>query len=182
MLNFALFAFITSITPGPNNSMLMASGVRFGVKRTLPHLFGINLGFGFMFLAVGSVLPLLPAGTMEVLEWVAMALLLYIAFKIATAPTSFTQEETEADKPWGFFRAAAFQWINPKALMMAFAGATSYGLDTLTGAIIFASTNVVCGTWIFAGAWLRHFLIDNPLRTRILYIALAAIMVLSIVL
>lgn len=179
MLNFALFAFVTSITPGPNNSLLMASGVRFGIKRTLPHLFGINLGFGFMFLGVGSILPLLPAGTMEVLEWVAMALLLYIAFKIATAPTSFDEKEAE-DKPWGFFRAAAFQWINPKALMMAFAGATSYGLDTVTGAVIFTATNVVCATWIFAGAWLRHFLIDNPLRTRIVYISLALIMVLTI--
>lgn len=181
MLNFALFALISSITPGPNNSMLMASGVRFGIKRTLPHLFGINLGFGFMFLAVGSILPLLPNGTMAILEWVAMALLLYIAFKIATAPTSFNEEKTD-DKPWGFFRAAAFQWINPKALMMAFAGASSYGLDAVTGAIVFTSANVVCATWIFAGAWLRHFLIDNPLRTRILYIMLAMIMVLSLAL
>lgn len=179
MLNFALFALVTSITPGPNNSLLMASGVRFGIKRTLPHLFGINLGFGFMFLAVGSILPLLPAGTMEILQWVAMALLLYIAFKIATAPTSFNETKAD-DKPWGFFRAAAFQWINPKALMMAFAGATSYGLDTVTGAIVFTCANVVCATWIFAGAWMRHFLIDNPLRTRILYIALAVIMVLTI--
>ncbi len=181
MLNFALFAFVTSITPGPNNSMLMASGLRFGIRRTLPHLLGINLGFGFMFLMVGSILPLLPAGTMEVLEWVAMALLLYIAFKIATASTDFNDVNAE-EKPWGFFRAAAFQWINPKALMMAFAGATSYGLDNVTGAIIFTATNVVCGTWIFAGAWMRGFLIDNPLRTRILYISLALIMVASIVL
>ncbi|SCA57805.1 putative threonine efflux protein [Candidatus Terasakiella magnetica] len=176
MFSFALFAFVTSITPGPNNSLLMASGVRFGIKRTLPHLFGINLGFGFMFLLVGSILPLLPDGTMEVLQWVAMALLFYIAFKIATASTDFSDPEAD-EKPWGFFRAAAFQWINPKALMMAFAGATSYGLDTLSGAIIFTLTNTVCGTWIFAGAWMRQFLIDNPARTRILYIILALTMV-----
>lgn len=181
MLSFALFAFITSITPGPNNALLMASGVRFGVKQTLPHLFGINLGFGLMFLIVGSVLPLLPEGSLEYLNWVAIALLLYIAIKIATASTSF-QEQSVDDKPWGFFRAAAFQWINPKALMMAFAGATSYGLDNVTGAIIFTATNTVCATWIFAGAWMRHFLIDNPVRTRILYICLAVLMVLSIIL
>ncbi|WP_135075927.1 LysE family transporter [Terasakiella sp. SH-1] len=179
MLNFALFAFVTSITPGPNNSLLMASGVRFGIKRTLPHLFGINLGFGFMFLLVGSILPLLPEGSMEVLEWVAMALLFYIAFKIATASTEFADPSAD-EKPWGFFRAAAFQWINPKALMMAFAGATSYGLDTVTGAVIFTLTNTVCASWIFAGAWMRRFLIDNPLRTRILYIILSLIMVATI--
>jgi len=181
MLSFALFAFITSITPGPNNALLMASGVRFGVKQTLPHLFGINLGFGLMFLIVGSVLPLLPEGSLEYLNWVAIALLLYIAVKIATASTSF-EEQSITEKPWGFFRAAAFQWINPKALMMAFAGATSYGLDNVTGAIIFTATNTVCGTWIFAGAWMRHFLIDNPVRTRILYICLSLLMVLSIIL
>lgn len=181
MLNFALFAFITSITPGPNNALLMASGVRFGVRRTLPHLLGINLGFGLMFLCVGSILPLLPESALEYLNWIAIALLLYIAIKIATASTSF-EEQASDSKPWGFLRAAAFQWINPKALMMAFAGATSYGLDNVTGAIIFTLTNTVCGTWIFAGAWMRHFLINNPLRTRILYICLALLMVLSIVL
>ncbi len=180
MLNFALFAFVTSITPGPNNSMLMASGVRFGIRRTLPHLLGINIGFGFMFLLVGSILPFLPEGSMEILKWVAIALLLYIAFKIATASTSFHDSEAD-DEPWGFFRAAAFQWINPKALMMAFAGATSYGLDTTTGAIVFTLTNTVCATWIFAGAWMRQFLIDNPTRTRILYILLALIMVATII-
>lgn len=181
MLNFALFAIISSITPGPNNSLLMASGVRFGFKRTLPHLLGINLGFGFMFLCVGAILPLLPNGSMEVLEWVAMALLLYIAFKIATASTEFQDKEAES-KPWGFFQAAAFQWINPKALMMAFAGATSYGLDNVTGAVIFTLCNMICASWIFAGHWMRRFLIDNPGRTRILYIGLASIMVASITL
>ncbi|GGF56012.1 lysine transporter LysE [Terasakiella brassicae] len=181
MLNFALFALITSITPGPNNSMLMASGLRFGIRRTLPHLLGINLGFGFMFLCVGSILPLLPKGTIEVLEYVAMALLIYIAIKIATASTNFHDEKAD-DRPWGFFQAAAFQWINPKGLMMAFAGATSFGLDNVTGAAIFTIANMVCGTWIFAGSYMRGFLIDNPLRTRILYVSLALIMVLSIVL
>jgi len=181
MLNFALFALITSITPGPNNSMLMASGVRFGVRRTLPHLLGINLGFGLMFLCVGSVLPLLPAGSIEVLEYVALALLMFIAFKIATASTDF-HDETADDEPWGFFRAAAFQWINPKGLMMAFAGATSFGLDNVTAAAVFTVSNMVCGTWIFAGSWMRRFLVDSPGRTRVLYVALALIMVLSIVL
>lgn len=180
MLNFILFAFVTSITPGPNNSMLMASGVRFGVRRTLPHLFGINIGFGVMFLCIASILPLLPEGSMKVLEYVATALLLYIAFKIATASTNLAEAKAD-QQPWGFFRAAAFQWINPKALMMAFAGSTSYGLDNVTGAFVFAATNMVCGTWIFAGAWMRQFLIDSPQRTRLVYIALAGVMVATLI-
>lgn len=180
MLSFFMFAFITSITPGPNNSMLMASGIRFGVKRSLPHLFGINIGFGAMYLAVGSVLPLIPLKLVVVLEYLAMGLLAYIAIKIATASTKIKNGNTE-DQPWGFLKAAAFQWINPKALMMAFAGATSYGLDTVTAAAIFTATNVVCGAWIFAGSWMRQFLVASPIRTRVIYVVLAATMIVTMV-
>jgi threonine/homoserine/homoserine lactone efflux protein len=176
MLSFILFAFITSITPGPNNSMLMSSGIRFGVKRSLPHLFGINIGFGVMYLGVGSILPIIPIKFIVILEYIAMALLVYIAFKIATASTEINDSNTE-DKPWGFLKAAAFQWINPKALMMAFAGTTSYGLDTVTAAAIFTATNVVCGAWIFAGSWMRQFLLASPNRTRAIYIVLAITMI-----
>lgn len=181
MLNFMIFAFVTSITPGPNNSMMMASGLRFGVKRTIPHLLGINIGFGFMFLLIGSILPFMPDGTMDILQIISMVLLAYIAIKIATASTNFAEIEADS-KPWSFWRAAAFQWINPKAMMMAFAGATSYGLDNVTGAALFTVINAVSGVWIIAGASLRHFLVGNPLMTRLLYIALAAIMVATMVL
>ncbi|NVK00586.1 MAG: LysE family transporter [Oceanospirillaceae bacterium] len=180
MVSFIVFAFITSITPGPNNSMLMASGIRFGVKRSLPHLFGINVGFGVMFLFVGSILPVIPMQLFNVLEYLAIGLLIYIALRIATASTDISEVDT-GDKPWSFMRAASFQWINPKALMMAFAGATSYGLDTTMAAAIFALTNVVCGVWIFAGASLRKFLVGHPFRTRCLYIASAGLMLASIV-
>lgn len=181
MLSFILFAFITSITPGPNNSMLMSSGIRFGVKRSLPHLFGINIGFGVMYLGVGSILPIIPIKFIVILEYIAMALLAYIAFKIATASTEINDGNTE-DQPWGFIKAAAFQWINPKALMMAFAGTTSYGLDTVTAAAIFTATNVVCGAWIFAGSWMRQFLLASPNRTRAIYIVLAITMIGTMVL
>lgn len=180
MLIFFIFAFVTSITPGPNNSMLMASGIRFGIKRSLPHLLGINIGFGLMFLAVGSLLPFVPAELLVILEHIATGLLIYIAFKIATASTDIANSEAE-DKPWGFFKAAAFQWVNPKALMMAFAGSTSYGLDTETAAIIFTATNSVCGVWIFAGVWVRQFIIGNPIRARIIYLLLAGVMVITMI-
>lgn len=179
MLSFLAFALVSSLTPGPNNSMLMASGLRFGIKRTLPHLLGINIGFGLMFLTVGSLLPLVPKDVFAVLEWVSIALLLYIAYKIAMAPTDFSPCGEEG-KPWGFFKAVAFQWVNPKALMMAFAGATAFGLDSVTGALIFTVANMVCGIWIFAGVWLKKILIGKPVRTRFVYVTLSGIMVLSI--
>ena len=110
-----------------------------------------------------------------------MALLAYIAFKIATASTEINDGNTE-DQPWGFIKAAAFQWINPKALMMAFAGTTSYSLDTVTAAAIFTATNVVCGAWIFAGSWMRQFLLASLNRTRAIYIVLAITMIVTMVL
>ena len=180
MISFFIFAFITSITPGPNNSMLMASGIRFGVKRSLPHLLGINIGFGVMYLGVGSIIPLISEEFLVFLEYFAMALLCYIAFKIATAPTQIL-DGNAGGQPWGFFRAAIFQWVNPKALMMAFAGATSYGLDTVTAAVIFTCTNVICGVWIFAGAWVRQFLSSNPIRTRMIYVVLAFTMIITMI-
>lgn len=61
--------------------------------------------------------------------------------------------------------------------MMAFAGTTSYGLDTVTAAAIFTATNVVCGAWIFAGSWMRQFLLASPNRTRTIYIVLALTMI-----
>ena len=180
MISFFLFAFITSITPGPNNSMLMASGIRFGVKRSLPHLLGINIGFGVMYLGVGSIIPLFSAECLVLLEYFAMVLLCYIAINIATASTQIL-DGNAGGQPWGFFRAAIFQWVNPKALMMAFAGTTSYGLDTVTAAVIFTATNAVCGVWIFAGSWMRQYLSASPIRTRIIYVTLAFTMIITMI-
>ena len=131
-------------------------------------------------MGVGSIIPLISEEFLVFLEYFAMALLCYIAFKIATAPTQIL-DGNAGGQPWGFFRAAIFQWVNPKALMMAFAGATSYGLDTVTAAVIFTCTNVICGVWIFAGAWMRQFLSSNPIRTRMIYVVLAFTMIITMI-
>jgi hypothetical protein len=121
-----LFALVTSITPGPNNTMLLASGVNFGFRRTLPHVFGISLGVVVLMLAVGFGLgeafqrfPVL----YTVLEIASVAYLLYLAWKIGTSGE--VKLRSGERRPMKLIEAAAFQWVNPKAWMMVLTAATT---------------------------------------------------------
>lgn len=116
----ALFAFTASATPGPNVLMLAASGVNFGFKRTIPHMMGIVIGFPVMIILVGLGLgemfervPLLH----QILKVIGVAYLLWLAWKIANA-ASVSGDKTTA-RPFTFLQAAGFQWVNPKAWIMA---------------------------------------------------------------
>jgi len=114
------FAFVSSITPGPNNLMLMASGANFGFRRSIPHMFGIGLGFVFMVLLVGAglvqIFDAYPVSHMA-LKVVSVFYLLYLAAKIATAAP--VRQGQCGGTPMTFLQAAAFQWVNPKAWAMA---------------------------------------------------------------
>ena len=128
LLGFALFALVTSITPGPNNTMLLASGVNFGFNRTIPHMLGITCGFFILVLAVGfglgAVFQTYPV-LYNVLRFVGAAYLLYLAWKIAhSGPVSDTGEGQ--GKPISYLGAAAFQWVNPKAWIMAIGAISTY--------------------------------------------------------
>ena len=133
--SLALFAFVSSITPGPNNLMLMASGANYGIQRTIPHLLGVSLGFVFMALLLGTGLINLfeqfPV-TYDILKVFAVIYLLYLAWKIANASTGPTLEAT--GKPFTFLQAALFQWVNPKVWAMA--------LTTIS--VYTRSVNAVC--------------------------------------
>ncbi|RMU51303.1 Amino acid transporter LysE [Pseudomonas savastanoi pv. glycinea] len=117
LLAFTLFAFVTSITPGPNNMMLLASGVNFGFSRTLPHMLGISIGFFVLVLTVGfglgSVFKAWPL-LYTILRYVGAAYLLYLAWKIATSGPASDNVDSQG-KPLSFMSAALFQWVNPKA-------------------------------------------------------------------
>src|SRR5262245_30490319 len=123
----ALFAFATSITPGPNNTMVLASGANFGLRATVPHLIGIDLGFALMVVAVGLglaslfvALPFLHA----VLKYAGAAYLLYLAWRIASAGAPKVGET--AGRPMTFLQAALFQWLNPKGWMSAIGAVATY--------------------------------------------------------
>ena len=118
----ALFALATSITPGPNNTMLLASGVNFGFRRTVPHLLGVSGGLGLILLPASAGLQTLVAlhpAVHEVLRWLGSAYLLWLAWGLAHTQASSIQTSGAAARPMGFWAAAAFQWVNPKVWVMA---------------------------------------------------------------
>ncbi len=189
-LAFALFAFVSSITPGPNNTMLLASGVNFGFARSLPHMAGVTLGFCLMILlmglGLGSVFARFPV-LYTVLRYVGGAYLLYLAWKIfRSQPASSTDSNAAAAKPMGFTAAAAFQWVNPKAWVMALGSITTYlpaqhtpwqllGLVGLMGLINMPTTS----TWALFGSSMRRYLQD-PHFLRIFNTAAALALVASL--
>src|SRR5262245_35169175 len=116
-----VFVVVTLFTPGPNNAMLMASGLNFGFRRGLPHLWGVALGFAVMVLAVGLGLGALFAAypaAYTVLKYVGAAYLLYLAWQIASA-SPHEEGGDPRGRPITFLEAAAFQWLNPKGWVMA---------------------------------------------------------------
>ncbi|MEO0917926.1 MAG: LysE family translocator, partial [Pseudomonadota bacterium] len=142
------FAFVSSITPGPNNLMLMASGANFGFGRTIPHMLGISVGHSFMIIMVGlGLIQLFDAFPVlhRIMSALSITYLLYLAWKIANAaPPS---EGEARGTPLTFFQAAAFQWVNPKAWFMALTAITVYAPDQTILAIaavalVFAMTNL----------------------------------------
>ena len=114
------FAFVTSVTPGPNNMMLLASGVNFGFRRTVPHMLGISIGHSLMVFLVGlglaGVFKAWPPA-LVMLKVASVAYMLWLAWKIAHAGAP--GEGTARARPFSFLQAAAFQWVNPKAWAMA---------------------------------------------------------------
>lgn len=126
-LPLALFAFVSSVTPGPNNVMLTASGATFGYRKSLPHMLGISLGAAVMLLLVGlglgAVFERIPM-LYTVLKYVGAVYLLYLAWRIANAGRM--QGGSGRARPFTFFQAAAFQWVNPKAWIMAIGIVATY--------------------------------------------------------
>lgn len=181
------FAFVTSVTPGPNNMMLLASGVNFGVRRTLPHMLGISLGHALMVFLVGlgmsGVFVAFPAA-MTGLKIVSVGYMLWLAWKIAHA--SAPKPGQAGGVPFSFLQAAAFQWVNPKAWAMALGAVANYtggGGMAAVGvvALVFASVNLPSvALWAAAGEALRGWLAD-PVRLRLFNWTMAALLVASLV-
>ncbi|MCO7514263.1 LysE family translocator [Pseudomonas guariconensis] len=185
---FVLFAFVSSITPGPNNTMLLASGVNFGVRRSIPHALGISIGFMVMVLAVGFGLGELFKAwppLYSILRYVGATYLLYLAWKIATAGP-IGGEAAGTGKPLGFWGAAAFQWVNPKAWVMAVGAITTYTpaqgyvLNVIVIAGLFALVNLPSvGVWVMFGSALRNFL-QNPRWLMLFNVLMALLLVISL--
>ncbi|GGK18911.1 LysE family translocator [Salinarimonas ramus] len=188
LVAIVLFAISTSFSPGPNNLLLVTSGANFGLKRTWRHILGINVGFPAMVVIVGVFLgavfqryPWLH----DTLAIVGSAYLLYLTWKLLMASGSV--ERGAMGKPIGVVEAALFQWVNPKAWVMATGAIAAYtttsGFGVELGVI--AAVFLVVGflsstTWAAFGELIARFL-DTPGRIRAFNIALGLMLLASIV-
>jgi len=187
-LALAAFALVSSITPGPNNLMLMASGANFGLRRTVPHMLGVGIGFALMIFLVGvglvGLFALWPP-SMTVLKIGGIAYMLWLARKIASsAPPSPAVKSSS--RPMTFAQAALFQWVNPKAWTMALTAVTVYAprhdLQAVgLVALVFGAVNLPSvSSWAGLGTVLRRWL-ASPLRLRLFNWTMAALLVASLV-
>ena len=179
------FAFVTSITPGPNNLMLMASGANFGFRRSLAHMFGISLGHGLMVFLVGlglaGIFQAFPPAKL-VLKAGSVAYMLWLAWKIAHAAVPGSGKVQ--GQPLTFVQAAAFQWVNPKAWAMALGAISAYGAGGIGSVLIvcvtFACVNLPSiSVWVLAGEQVRHWLTD-PRRLAIFNWTMAGLLIASL--
>jgi len=187
-LALAIFAMGTSITPGPNNLMLMASGANFGFRRTIPHMLGISIGHGFMIVVIGlGLIRLFEAFPMlhTAMQVLSVAYLLFLAWKIANAAPP--AEGEAAGHPFTFFQAAGFQWVNPKGWFMALTAISVYAPSESLIAIAFVALTFSCVNlpsivvWVCLGQSIRRFL-TNHKRLRAFNWTMAVLLVASLVL
>ncbi len=183
------FAIAMYVTPGPNNAMLAASAASYGLRATVPHMFGIACGFALMMVLVtagiGSTLLAWPP-LLTLMRWGGSVWLLWLAWKIATSPASHAQGEQ--GRVMGFGGAAAFQWVNPKGWLIALAASgmftrpeQSLTVQTLWIGIVFLVVALPCMIpWMVLGAGAGR-LLRSPSRLRAFNVAMALLLVVSVV-
>src|SRR5262245_445963 len=169
---FAAYSFVMSITPGPNNVMLTASGANFGFRRTVPHLLGISTGCAVQLVltcaGLGALFHRWPV-LQTVLQWAGAAYLLYLGWKLLA---SGEVREGTAPQPIGFFQAAAFQFVNPKAWVMTLTPVALFlppevSLPVACAYLValMVVVNFPCITvWALFGSSLRRFLTRRSAR------------------
>lgn len=189
-LAFLIFAFATSITPGPNNILLMTSGVNHGFRATLPHMCGVAAGFVLLLLGTGlglsEVFSRYPA-VYGVMKWLGASYFVYFAWKLASAPTQTMTAESRAGGAWRFHDAVAFQCVNPKGWIMAvgafssYVPATSSPVLVSTMALVFALIAAPCFmVWVLFGSRLRRYL-EQGIRRRIFNLGMAGLLLTSLI-
>ena len=187
LISFATFAMVSAFTPGPNNLMLAASGANFGFCRTLPHIFGILVGFCTLVAAAGfglakffAIVPWL----YNVLKVISVLFLLYLAWRIGSAGRTKTKDK---DRPLSFIQAASFQLVNPKAITVIISSVTAYtstaenvGAEVTMLLVVFA-TVTICATctWAIFGTAIAH-LLNSQTRLRQFNITMALVLTASL--
>jgi len=190
LLAFVVFATVMFFTPGPNNIMLLSSGLTYGFRPTLPHVAGITFGFAFMVGAVGvglgTVFIAYPV-LQTILKWGGIAYLVYLAAVIAMADPVKPEEGGRRKGPMTFIGAAMFQWINAKGWVIVISTITAYaaiasfpwniaiqvGICLILGALS-------CSSWAMFGSALRP-LLSSPRTVRTFNIVMAILLLASLI-
>jgi threonine/homoserine/homoserine lactone efflux protein len=185
---FLIFAFATSVTPGPVNILLMSSGVNHGFRGTLPHLWGVSAGFALVLLLAGLGLHELFIRYPQiyaVMRWGSVLYFGWFAWKLASAPAG--PMEVRSLKPWRFHEGMALPFLNPKAWLMAAAAFSSYvpansgNALVSTMALLFALIAIPCFViWVLFGSRLRQYLAQGQ-RRRVFNIGMAILLLASLV-
>jgi threonine/homoserine/homoserine lactone efflux protein len=186
-LSIITFTFVSGITPGPNNMMLMASGLNHGIRKSLPHYFGICFGFPLMVVLIGfgmgTILSRYPSIYFYI-KILGILYLLYLSWKIANAGNPNAIGSIK--QPLSFMQAAIFQWLNPKAWVIsigalaAFTNQENFYTSVLSVVVVYFFMSFVCmGFWLKLGESLQHILSEGR-RIHYFNIAMAVLLVLSI--
>jgi threonine/homoserine/homoserine lactone efflux protein len=183
------FSAIAAFTPGPNNALLMASGMNHGFRQTWPMMLGVTIGFptmiGLIGLGLGRVFDVYPM-LYTLLKFAGAGYMLFLAFKIATASPA-DGANTQGSKPLSFFQMCLFQWVNPKGWVMAVTALSSYtlasnyhaGVAMVVGVFMFMGLTSAL-TWASFGAGLKSVM-SAPRYFRAINISLAVLLVASLV-
>tara|TARA_B100001121_G_scaffold297060_1_gene303089 strand:+ start:809 stop:1399 length:591 start_codon:yes stop_codon:yes gene_type:complete len=188
IVSIALFWFVTAYTPGPNNVVASYSGFNFGIIKTLPHIFGVTLGFTslVLFLTIGliNVFKLFPI-IQEVMKYLGTLFLIYLAYKIATSETS---DDTKKENPVKFIETFFFQYLNPKGVTVAIIVVSTYvelgenyinyATQVVLLALLFSSTSITL--WTFIGKFLRKFATNDKFIKFFNYV-MSCLLLLSII-
>ncbi len=184
-----LFAVSTSFTPGPNNFLLISSGIQFGLKKTWKHIWGIALGFPIMVFITGlffTNIATLNETIFSIISFLGMAYLLYLGYQVIFSDIAY--EEKSRSKPISFFQAALFQWINPKAIVIALGVSSTYVTleHSLYSQLFFISFVFfivgLCSsiTWAVLGTIIKK-LLNNKQNLKMINIFLGILLIISII-
>jgi threonine/homoserine/homoserine lactone efflux protein len=188
LIAFIMFATVMYFTPGPNNVMLLSSGLTYGFRRTLPHVAGITIGVAFMIAAVGlglgSVFIAWPV-LQTILKYAGIAYLVYLAAAIAMSGPVSAQDNRRG--PMTFWGAAMFQWINVKGWVMVIGTITAYAAIArfpwniaIQVAVSLLIGTAACSAWALFGSALRP-LLTLPGAVRAFNIVMALLLLASLV-
>lgn len=188
-LSILIFAISSTVTPGPNNIMILTSGLNYGVKKSIPHLLGISFGFPMMIIVIGFGFSIIferyPVFN-EVIKILGVVYLLYLAWLIASSsPVSL---EGKRSKPLNFFQAALFQWVNPKAWVVATGAVSAYtsvSSDILAQVIFIALAFLIVAipslsVWLIFGVGIKKYL-KSARHQKLFNLSMALLLIGSII-